>query len=273
VRRVARAQDDGYANDLVPGLRATADAERLAAEIAWSAARLDELGANPPGLLATAASMEDREEALWLVFLIAYLSPLEDLDDPFEAIASVHTSWASGELPQLDDVELGPRAAHVPGRGPDTLLAYRSRAEKAGGQAVLLSGEAALTPARRFERAFERLSLPRLLRAPRYEFLLLAGGLGLLDVRPSSLLFGVEAMDPATLAAKRVFGIGDAINLQRRATELTAASDVAPGALDLALVNWARGPEDRITAGSTAVADPAVAELVAATLGLESATD
>ena len=30
-RRLARAEDDGYRNPLVPGLRATADAERLAA--------------------------------------------------------------------------------------------------------------------------------------------------------------------------------------------------------------------------------------------------
>jgi hypothetical protein len=217
--------------------------------------------------------MDDREEALWLTFLVAYLSPLEDTDDAFAAIAEVHTSWASGELPELGDALLGPRTAHAPGRGPDTLLAYRSRAEKAGGQSVLFTGEAALTPARRFERGFERLSLPRLHRAARYEFLLLAGGLGLLDVRSSSLLFGVEAMDGATLAAKRVFGIGDAINLQRRATELLAASEITPGALDLALVNWARPADDRITAGSHVVADPAATARVEAALGISSIAD
>src|SRR3954447_1675677 len=40
-RGVGRAADDGYRNRLVPGLRATADAEKLAAAIAWSAARLE----------------------------------------------------------------------------------------------------------------------------------------------------------------------------------------------------------------------------------------
>ena len=270
VRRVARAEDDGYENDLAPGLRSSEDARRLAGELAWAAARLQELRGYPPGLLARAAAMDDREEALWLVFLIAYLSPLEDVGDPFAAIEAAHTSWASGELPELDDVPLGPRAAHAAGRGPETLLAYRSRAEKAGGQLALLSGEAALTPARRFERAFERLALPRMNRAARYEFLLLAGGLGLIDAQPSSLLFGVEATDPATMAAKRVFGIGDAINLQRRATELVTACDVAPGALDLALVNWARGLEDRITAGSDVAVDPAAVALLETALGLET---
>src|SRR3954468_10373860 len=40
-RRVARAADDGYRNPLVPGLRATADAERLAAALAWADDRLE----------------------------------------------------------------------------------------------------------------------------------------------------------------------------------------------------------------------------------------
>src|SRR5215207_8790794 len=38
-RKLARAQDDGYRNQLVPGLRATADAERLAAALAIAAER------------------------------------------------------------------------------------------------------------------------------------------------------------------------------------------------------------------------------------------
>ena len=43
-RRVARAADDGYRSPLAPGLRATADAERLAAALTQAAARLA-----PPG--------------------------------------------------------------------------------------------------------------------------------------------------------------------------------------------------------------------------------
>ena len=43
VRRVQRAPDDGYEHDLVPGLRSSVDAGRLADELAFSAARLREL--------------------------------------------------------------------------------------------------------------------------------------------------------------------------------------------------------------------------------------
>jgi hypothetical protein len=51
VRHVARAADDGYEHDLVPGLRATADAARLSSELAFAAARLDELSARAAGAL------------------------------------------------------------------------------------------------------------------------------------------------------------------------------------------------------------------------------
>ncbi|XAY06967.1 hypothetical protein DSM112329_03845 [Paraconexibacter sp. AEG42_29] len=274
VRRQHRAVEDGYEHGLVPGLKASEDARRLAAELAFATARLDELRSGPPGLLADAAVVEDREEALWTLFLVAYLSPVEDDADPFGAIADVRTPWAGGELPALEGVATGPRTAYDARRAADTLAAYRSRAEKAGGQVPLLSAEASLTPARRFERAFERLSLPRFPRAARYEFLVLAGGLGLLDVQPSSLLLAhAEPMDPTLLAAKRIFGIGDAINLQRRASELLQAGGVTAAALDLALVNWSRPTGDRIRAGSAAEEDPAVAARVAQALGVAEPED
>ncbi len=40
-KRLARATDDGYRNDLVPGIKATADAERLAAALAVGVEQLD----------------------------------------------------------------------------------------------------------------------------------------------------------------------------------------------------------------------------------------
>src|SRR4051794_38573540 len=48
-RRLARAADDGYRSPLAPGLRATADAERLAAALARAAQRLPPPGPPPPG--------------------------------------------------------------------------------------------------------------------------------------------------------------------------------------------------------------------------------
>ena len=118
VRRMARAADDGYEHELLPGLRSSLDAARLADEIAFAAARLDELAGHPPGLYAEVARASDVEEGTWLAFLIAYLSPLEG-DDPWASIAVARTSWASGELPMLEDIALGPRAAHDPARGAD----------------------------------------------------------------------------------------------------------------------------------------------------------
>jgi hypothetical protein len=64
-----------------------------------------------------------------------------------------------------------------------------------------------------------------------------------------------------------VFGIGDAINLQRRASDLAAAVGVEIAALDLALVNWARPPGDRIHAGATVSADPARRDEIVDALG------
>ncbi|MCW3039137.1 MAG: hypothetical protein JWM31_1042, partial [Solirubrobacterales bacterium] len=263
--------EDGYEHALMPGVKASDDARRLAAELAFASARLTELQTDPPGLLAEAAVVGDLEEALWTVFLVAYLSPVERAEDPFASIADARVPWAGGELPSLEGAQPGPRAAYDPkrGAGVDTLVAYRARAEKAGGQVALLSAEASLTPARRFDRAFERLSLPRFPRTARFEFLVLAGGLGLLDVAPSSLLLAsAEPMDPTLLAAKRIFGIGDSINLQRRASELLQAVEVAPAALDLALVNWSRPPGERITAGSAADEDPVVRTRVERALGV-----
>ncbi|HEX2016906.1 MAG TPA: hypothetical protein VGN69_09435, partial [Solirubrobacteraceae bacterium] len=123
VRQAARAADDGYSCSLVPGLRASADAERLAAELAFAAGRLTELEAEPPGLYRELAREADREQALWSLMLLVYLSPLEDAEDPFDAIRGALTPWATGELPGLEGVALGPRSSHDPTRGTRTLEA------------------------------------------------------------------------------------------------------------------------------------------------------
>jgi hypothetical protein len=272
VRHLARAEDDGYDSWAAPGLRATVEGRRLADEIAFAAARLDELGSNPTGLYAQAATAGG-EEGLWLAFLIAYLSPLEG-PDPWAGIAAARTEWATGEPAKLEGASLGPRAGHDADRGRATLAAYRARAQRAGSQAAALAAaESSLTPQRRFERAFERLSLPGLRRAPRYEFLLTAGRLGLLDVEPSSLLLGADPTDPTVLAAKRILGIGDAINLQRRASELATEAGVPIAALDLGFLNWTRPEDERIVAGSAAQPDPAVRERLAVVLGVAAAPD
>jgi hypothetical protein len=226
---------------------------------------MDELTSDPPGLYADVAVADDAEEAAWLAFLIAYLSPLSG-EDPWVGIAAARTSWASGEVPPLDGVALGPRSAHAPARGPATLVAYRAWAQRAGSQAAALTGDASWPAPRRFERAFERLALPGFGRAPRFELLVLLGRLGVFDVRPWSLHLAAEPLDPTVVAAKRALGIGDPMLLQRRAADLAAGTGVPIEALDLALVNWARPQDDRITAGATVGVDAARRAAIGAAL-------
>ncbi len=266
VRRVERAADDGYDNWLVHGLRATSDAERLADELAFAEARLAELGSDPPGLYADVASASDPEEAAWLTFLIAYISPGRG-GDPWSEIEAARVPWATGELPALDGVTGGARTAHDPARGTATIEAWRAWAGRSGGQIAGLTGDADWEPQRRFARIFERLALPGFGRGPRYEFLVSLGALGIVPLEAGTLAIGKDALDPVAAAAKRIFGIGDAINLERRAAELVRETGVPFGALDLALFNFDRPDEDRATMGARRVADPARREAIGKALG------
>jgi hypothetical protein len=263
VRQLVQAADDGFRSDLVIGLKASADAERLAAELAFASARLAELAADPPGVYAEIGAESDPEEALWLAFLTAYLQPTQD-DDPFAGIRAAHLPWASGELPDLG-VARGPRSSHDPAAGERSVLAYRAWAQRAGGQHASFAGESSWTPERRFDRLFERLALPGFTRAARYDLLVSLGRLGVADLRASSLQFTDDA---TTTAAKRVFGIGDKLLLERRARALADAVDVPIEALDLALYNWGAPAARRATMGSRAVAGDDERDAIAAVLGV-----
>ena len=117
---------------------------------------------SPPGLYAEMASQTDLEEAAWLAFLIAYLSPIEGEDRRSRGSRPGADELGGGELPGLDGVPTGPRVGPRQGRGADErTCAYRAlgRAIRRP-QAAAFSGETHLDGARRFERPFERLSLP-----------------------------------------------------------------------------------------------------------------
>jgi hypothetical protein len=267
VRHVARETDDGFRSQLVPGLKASGDAERLAEELAFASARYAVLAADPPGLYAEVARASDPEEATWLAVLIAYLGPLDD-EDPFAGVRAAHTPWAGGELPQLDDVPLGPRTSHEPARGAATLAAYRAWAQRSGSQAAAFAGEAAWSPERRFGRLYERLALPGLGRDARYDLLVTLGQLGVYELNADALHFG--GTDETTIAAKRVFGIGDTLLLERRAAALASACGVPLATLDVGLWSWSRSaPRGRAALGfSGAEPDADVFERVAGALGL-----
>jgi hypothetical protein len=276
VSRQLRAVEDGYSSPLLPGVRASADAERLAEEIAFASGRLLALSADPPdSRLADlygevrALARSDIEQATWICFLTAYLCPLED-EQPFAGIRQALLSDRA-QLDDLEGVPLGPRSSHDPARGAATLDAYRGWYRQAGSQLLAFTGDESWTAQRRFERLFERLALPGLSRAARYELLVLLGSLGVYELQAASLQLGGArvgaAEDPTATAAKRLFAIGDPLLLERRAAALADALAVPVAALDLALANWSC--EQRATLGfPPGVADRETLELAREQLGL-----
>ena len=266
VSRLERGADDGYRNQLVPGVKSSADGERLAEELAFAARRLELLATDPPGLYREVGSDElEIEERSWLAFLIAYLGPL-DHEDPFAEIARVRTTWAAAEDPALDGVATGPRSAHEERRGTRTIDAYRAWAARAGSQAAAFTGEAAWTPERRFARAFERLALPGLHRDARFDLLVTLGTLGVYELVAGALQFGGD--NETTIAAKRVFGIGDPLLLERRATELARACGLPIATLDAGLYNWGRGGRATLGLGDGMTVDDEALDSARAALGL-----
>jgi hypothetical protein len=251
IQRQERSADYGYRSELVPGMHASADAERLVEEIAFSSGRLLLLGSEPPDLYAEARGLAERdpEQASWICFLIAYLCPLEGAD-PFAGIREALATDRQA-LQDLSGIALGPRSSHDPARGAETLNAYRNWAEQSSSQQLALIGEPSWSPQRRFERLFERLALPGFSRAARYELLVMLGALGLYQLQADSLYFsgarGQSSTDPATLAAKRVFAIGDPLLLDRRSSALAEALSVPVAALEPALASWGTG--ERATLG------------------------
>jgi hypothetical protein len=239
VRRLERGADDGYRVRLVPGLKSSDEAGRLAGELAFASRRLSAFELDPPGLLAEIADEHgDLEERTWLAFLIAYVGP-SDGEHPFASIEEVRTTWVSGQLPELEAARTGPRGAHDAGRGAATLVAYRAWAARAGSQTAAFRGETSWTPERRFARLFERLALPGLHRDGRFELLVMLGRTGCYELRAGALALG--GTDEVTVASKRVFGIGDSMLLERRAADLATACGVPLEALDLGLYNWGSG--------------------------------
>ncbi len=268
MRREQRALPDGYSCELLPGLGSTADAARLAREIAFATGRLKLLASAPPGLYGRLRELagEDLERATWGCFLCAYLCPLQD-GDPFASIdRALEASSGPGEPPDLAGLEVGPRSSYDPARGTATFRAYGQWA--GGSQAEAFRGDPSWTPERRFERIFERLALPGFGRPGRYDLLVSLGRLGLYELRGEDLRLGAgtNGHDLTLAAAKRVFAIGDPRLLERRAGALAEALGVPVEALDLALANWQ--DDQRATLGvPEQTLDETVLERAAAVLG------
>jgi hypothetical protein len=218
VRRLARGVEDGFRSKLVPGLKSSEDADRLAEEIAFAARRLE--------VMTLVAAGESREDV-----------------DPIWIEIAADGDMEARTMLALQTVLEGQRGCEDADREAETLAAYEAWAQRAGSQEAAFTGEAAWPAERRFERLFERLGgLPGMTRDIRFELLVLMGRLGLYDLRAGKLQLSGE--NEATWAAKRALGIGDPLLLDRRAAELAAACDVQLETLDVALHNWGSGTRE-----------------------------
>jgi hypothetical protein len=220
-KKLARATDDGWRSDLVPGVRATADAERLATALALAADRLEFPGPHP-----AVAEAADPEAATWLAFLLAIAGP--ERPELQQALEAARPAMDPGA-----DSGLGEGAAR-------TIAAYRSWAERQGSQAAAIAGEPSWTPQRRFARTFDRLALPGFGRGERFEFLTTLGAAGTYELEADALHVSVAHDDATTLAAKRALNSGDAMLLERRAAALAEGTGVPLAALDRGLALWDR---------------------------------
>ena len=217
-RRVARAADDGYRSPLAPGLRATADAERLAAALAAAAERLV-----PPGPYPELAEDADLEQASWLAFLLALAGP--EAPELQQALRAARPAWEDGTPEDL------------PSERRRTAEAYRAWIGRAGSQEAAFTGDPGWSPERRFARVFERLSFPGFGRARRFDLLTALGAAGRYELVAGELFLALED-DATTLAAKRLLVSGDRLLLDRRARELAEACKLPLAALDRGLAVW-----------------------------------
>ncbi len=215
VRRLARGVEDGYRSQVIPGVKSSEDAERLAEEIAFSATRLSLMEQ-----LTAGAEVESAPEA-W-----------REISAPGDLVARTQLA--------IRHVLAGPRGLDSGSRVADATAGFEAWGARQGSVDQAFMGEPTWTSERRFERTFERLGGVRgLSRDTRYELLTLLGRLGVYELRAGRLFPSGE--NEVTWAAKRALGIGDPLLLERRAGVLAQASGVPIEALDLALHNWGSG--------------------------------
>lgn len=242
VKRLARGVEDGFRSPLLPGLKSSEDAERLAEELAFSTWRLS------------------------LMEAVAAGDAVDDVPVSWSEIAAPGNSNERTGL-AIRLVLDGPRGLQPGIRLEEALAGLEAWGARSGSLADAITGESSWTPERRFERIFERLGGVRGLdRDTRFELLTTLGRLGVYELRPGKLFLTGE--NEATWAAKRALGIGDPLLLERRAAELAQTCEAPLEALDLGLHNWGSG--ERVTGGlrEDAVGDELVLEQARSAFGL-----
>ena len=148
VRREERAAEDGYSSPLMPGVRASADAPRLAEEIAFSSGRLLALRDRPRRAStpsSAAGGGGHSSTRTWIV--LPYRLPLARLqgDEPFAASARPCGCADRDERVELGELSTrcpsGHARSHDPARGTRTLLAYRQWVQRAAARRRAFSGD------------------------------------------------------------------------------------------------------------------------------------
>lgn len=258
--KLARNIDDGYRSELLPGLRSSADALRLAQELTIAEARLSAIGGPAAGPWALVGELAGQPASAFVAALvIAVASPDEaagSLDTASKALITLleyDSSLADleriGRVTELAAVlDAGPRGPRGHDASGAALAVPAQVAQRSGGslEAALL-GDQHWTPERRFARTLDRLAFRGLPRAVRYDVLVALGRAGALPVKADGLHLG---SDQVTDAAKRLFAIADVSLLEKRAAAVVEATGVAWDAFEHALWNFAGA--DATAAGAAA---------------------
>ena len=182
-RKLPRAADDGYRNPLVPGLRATADAERLAVALTRAAERLV-----PPGPYPLLAEEPDLEQATWLAFLLSLAAGAARRAGGPARLGRTPTSRAARRRP-------APRPPTAPGRSAPARRRPRSPASR-------LERRSAASGA-----CSSGSRCPASAAATRFDLLATLGAAGRYELEADALHFVED--DATTLAAKRALVSGD----------------------------------------------------------------
>lgn len=247
--KLERPADDGFRSELLPGVRSTADALRLAEELTAAEARLSSYGTEAAGPWALVADLAgEPHKAFAAALVVAVASPDTSADSVATAAAALAAVQAAdATLDSLDAIggateaqsilSAGPRGPRAHDAAAIALAVPAQLAHRSGGSLeAALAGEQAWSAERRFARLLDRLALRGLPRAVRFDLLVALGRSGALPVRADALHLGA---DQVTDAAKRLFAVADTALLERRAAALVDATGVSFDALELALWNVA----------------------------------
>ena len=206
---LARAADDGYRNPLVPGLRATADAERLAAALVAAAERLRAAGPVPGDRRPSPTSRRPPGSRS------CSRSPARRRPSCRQAIGAARPVWEDGVPDDLPPSAAAPRSAYRAWAEPRRHRRRpRSPASRAG------------RPSAASRACSSGSRCPASAARARFDLLTTLDAAGRYELNASELFLGLED-DAATLAAKRLLVSGDRLLLDRRARELAEACRAA----------------------------------------------